>query len=99
MTKQIKTAEIWGEIVNGAFYSELRLSVGVPLVVVHGLSEAEVREAAALLEKSREVCEQSWETDDDDGYKYLQAKCLGRHQWPMEYRFCPSCGRKVEVEK
>jgi NADH pyrophosphatase NudC (nudix superfamily) len=64
-----------------------------PVLIVHGLPESELRE---LIER-RGVCEQLWEVDEDDGHRYLQAKCKGSYQWPMAYRFCPSCGSKVEV--
>ncbi len=68
MTK-IKTAQAFGSIADdGELYGVAGIEIDterdlyygdimVPVVIVHGLTEAEVHEAAALLAKSREVCE------------------------------------------
>lgn len=60
--------------------------------IVHGLTEAEIREAAALLAKSREVCR--WEKHGDE------YSADDTDQWLSDMpNYCPSCGRKVEVKE
>ena len=67
------------------------------VVIVHGLTEAEVHEAAALLAKSREVCE--WYLSENQHGEYdFCSSCDAEYQMRMP-TFCPSCGRRVEVKE
>ena len=98
MTKQIKTATAWGpKVKRSGLVSVTPMRARpkgtlVPVVIVHGQTEAKVHEAAALLEKSKEVCEWVW---SDLGGKYKTCGAV-----PAFYvaNFCPSCGRKVVVK-
>ena len=105
MTKQIKTATAWGpKVKRSGLVSVTPMRARpkgtlVPVVVVHGLSEAEVHEAAALLEKSREVCEWAKSATDpnSEAADYAPIKCLTESMWNIP-NYCPSCGRKVVVK-
>ena len=70
----------------------------VPVVIVHGLTEAEVHEAAALLEKSREECEHERFDPHAIGptFDYV-TECNKLYSSKEPYTFC-ACGRKVVVK-
>ncbi len=67
------------------------------VVIVHGLTEAEVHEAAALLEKSKEVCE--WYLSENQHGEYdFCSSCDAEYQMRMP-TFCPSCGRRAKISQ
>lgn len=104
---EIKTAQAWGWLGADGKLRDCWVAAthpdGEPVhfrgVIVYGLTEAEVHEAAALLEKSREVCE--WTRD---GFGILR-DCAGeshstnKHSNGAIVTFCPSCSRSVEVKE
>lgn len=106
MTKQIKTAQAWLVWTpRGNVYKTYAHTSGSgpasTVVIVHGLTEAEVHEAAELLAKSREVCE--WGTVLYKGRTGYWTLCK---EWE---RVCGSavdalptscvCGRRVVVKE
>ena len=102
---EIKTAQAWGYVTKwGGINCETTCVEGQhenndPVVIVHGLTEAEVHEAAALLAKSREVCEWAKSATDpnSEDADYAPIKCLTESMWNIP-NYCPSCGRKVVVK-
>ena len=98
---EIKTAQAWGHrsSPSALLHHAGRESAmfNVPYVIVHGLTEAEVHEAAELLAKSREVCE--WYLSENQHGEYdFCSSCDAEYQMRMP-TFCPSCGRRVEVKE
>ena len=106
---EIKTAQAWGDTyetdVEGIILLELDDDIEmeipysdarVPVVIVHGMTEAEVHEAAALLEKSKEVCE--WRNVDECTFSQ-SCQSLVDYECEDVPRLCPSCGRKVVVRE
>lgn len=99
---EIKTAQAWGDLHHDTGFLRARtdndqgIIIGrIPVVIVHGLTEAEVHEAAALLAKSREVCE--WYLSENQHGEYdFCSSCDAEYQMRMP-TFCPSCGRKAVV--
>ena len=98
---EIKTAQAWWDTISGIVVlrtSEAFALDALPHVVtvVHGLTEAEVHEAAERLAKSREVCE--WYLSENQHGEYdFCSSCDAEYQMRMP-TFCPSCGRKVVVK-
>ena len=101
---EIKTAQAWGWLGADGKLRDCWVAAthpdGEPVhfrgVIVYGLTEAEVHEAAALLEKSREVCE--WYLSENQHGEYdFCSSCDAEYQMRMP-TFCPSCGRKVVVK-
>ena len=109
MTK-IKTAQAFGSIADdGELYGVAGIEIDterdlyygdimVPVVIVYGLAEAGVHEAAALLEKSREVCEHERFDPHAIGptFDYV-TECNKLYSSKEPYTFC-ACGRKVVVK-
>ena len=99
---EIKTAQAWGHrsspsaLLHHAGRESAMFSV--PYVIVHGLTEAEVHEAAALLEKSREECEHERFDPHAIGptFDYV-TECNKLYSSKEPYTFC-ACGRKVVVK-
>lgn len=103
---EIKTAQAWGWLGADGKLRDCWVAAthpdGEPVhfrgVIVYGLTEAEVHEAAALLEKSREVCEH--ERFDphaiDPTFDYV-TECNKLYSSKEPYTFC-ACGRKVVVK-
>lgn len=96
---EIKTAQVKGRINEwGSVNLVCGNTYGAPsFVAVEGLTEAEVHEAAALLAKSREVCEWYLSENNHGEYDYCASLCDAEYQMRMP-TFCPSCGRKVVVK-
>ena len=98
---EIKTAQAWSryDTIGGLIVATTDRSRDFmydSCVIVHGLTAAEVHEAAALLEKSREVCE--WYLSENQHGEYdFCSSCDAEYQMRMP-TFCPSCGRKVVVK-
>ena len=104
---EIKTAQAFGSIADdGELYGVAGIEIDterdlyygdimVPVVIVYGLTEAEVHEAAALLAKSREVCE--WRNVDECTFSQ-SCQSLVDYECEDVPRLCPSCGRKVVVK-
>ena len=98
---EIKTTTAWGpKVKRSGLVSVTPMRARpkgtlVPVVVVHGLSEAEVHEAAALLEKSQDVCE--WRNVDECTFSQ-SCQSLVDYECEDVPRLCPSCGRKVVVK-
>lgn len=100
MTK-IKTAQAWlAWTPRGNVYktsAPIGDSSTSTVVIVHGLTEAEVHEAAELLEKSREVCEWYPSDTQDNTIDFCPSTC--DTEWLIyKPNYCPSCGRKVVVK-
>ena len=99
---EIKTAQAWSryDTIGGLIVATTDRSRDFmydSCVIVHGLTEAEVHEAAALLEKSREVCEWYPSDTQDNTTDFCPATC--DTEWLIyKPNFCPSCGRKVVVK-
>ena len=98
----IKTATAWGYITrSGGINCETTCVEGQygnndPVVIVHGMTEAEVHEAAALLAKSREVCEQKKITHDGPyQFRAFGGDCDNDHYSWNDPNECPSWCEKV----
>ena len=102
---EIKTAQAWGILdpfgraVSKAWPDKDAYNyANTPVIIVHGMTEAEVHEASALLEKSREVCEH--ERFDphaiDPTFDYV-TECNKLYSSKEPYTFC-ACGRKVVLK-
>lgn len=100
---EIKTAQAWGWLGADGKLRDCWVAAthpdGEPVhfrgVIVYGLTEAEVHEAAALLAKSREVCE--WRNVDECTFSQ-SCQSLVDYECEDVPRLCPSCGRKVVVK-
>lgn len=103
---EIKTATAWGpKVKRSGLVSVTPMRARpkgtlVPVVIVHGQTEAEVHEAAALLAKSREVCE--WElVENAHAFRPLDDVYYDGDHADVQLtqpNYCPSCGRKVVVK-
>lgn len=107
MDKQIKTAQAWGWLRADGTLRDCWVAAthpdGEPVhfcgVIVHGLTEAEIHEAAALLAKSREAkCHWHEISDGAETLKHFES-CDGDYVDLQAPQFCPLCGRRVEVKE
>lgn len=95
---EIKTAQAWGHrsspsaLLNHAGRKSEMFNI--PYVIVHGLTEAEVHEAAVLLARSREVCEHR-----DTGIGTIRTGCDISYPVNQQHVERPCwCGRAVAVK-